>query len=227
MGQPNLHDHARPRRMRPLWAERRRRRRDRTGGDRRPGRHAGARRRSPLRPRRAMEAGVSREPRRDASDPRQPSRRRPDSARPGRQDRDRRRRVIHLSRRRCNATCRCALPCAAAICKAPSSRPSSESRTKSIFPKACIWNGRASTANCRQANRRFEVVVPFALLLIAGVLYAATHIADRHLRHHGADSGRVPRRNVRAVSSPARRSACRPPSASSRFSASPSWTASC
>jgi Cu/Ag efflux pump CusA len=34
--------------------------------------------------------------------------------------------------------------------------------------------GSASTANWRAANRRLAIVVPLALLLIMGVLYAAT-----------------------------------------------------
>ena len=55
------------------------------------------------------------------------------------------------------------------------------------------WSGEYG--ELQAANRRFAIVVPFALLLIAGVLYARDPIAHRHLHHHGADSGRVSRRS--------------------------------
>ena len=51
---------------------------------------------------------------------------------------------------------------------------SSGSRRKSGCPRACIWNGSGEYGELQAANRRLEIVVPFALLLIAGVLYGAT-----------------------------------------------------
>ena len=72
----------------------------------------------------------------------------------------------------------------------------------------------------QQANRRLMIVVPFALMLIAGVLYAATtSLIDTFVI-----MAQIPVAclgGVLALFSPARRSAFRPRSASSRFSASP------
>ena len=45
---------------------------------------------------------------------------------------------------------------------------------RSIFRRACICEWSGEYGELQAANRRFAIVVPFALLLIAGVLYAAT-----------------------------------------------------
>ena len=61
LGPAEREDHARPRRVRAIRLEHGRRRSGRAGGDRRPGDHAGLRRRETLRPHRALARAVSAE----------------------------------------------------------------------------------------------------------------------------------------------------------------------
>ena len=71
-------------------------------------------------------------------------------------------------------------------------------RNRCKLPEAFICNGRANTVNCRRPTADSKIVVPFALLLIGRAVFGDA-IADRHVHHHGADPGRLPRRHPGAV----------------------------
>ena len=123
--------------------------------------------------------------------------RRPDSARPGRQDRDRRGRVIHLSRG--------AAALRAGPIFGPRSRfaehhrrgqaanregsPSSGGRASGMVGRVRRTAGRQSPLRDRRAVRA---------VADRGRPLRRDSIAHRHLHHHGADSGRVSGRSSRA-----------------------------
>ena len=99
-------------------------------------------------------------------------------------------------------------------------------RTGPAARAATASNGWASSASCRRRCSGSRWSCRSASLLIGVLLLREFRLARRHAARRQRHADGADRRHLRARPSPARLSACRPPSASSRCSASRRWTAS-
>ena len=196
LGQPNIV--IRPDRAGrlALRTQLRRRFRHRAGRDRRPDRHPGAGRRPQLRPGGAMEArSTARTLWRCAISA--------STCRPAatyRWDRSRKSRPPRAPRSyiegTCSATCRCDSRSADAIWRAPLRKSRTGSPKQVQLPEGIHLEWVGEYSELQAANRRLAIVIPMALLLIMGVLYAATLSIAQYAHPDGAGSAGLSRRRV-------------------------------